>query len=209
MMNENKKGLRITAGVLLLVIAVFSLAASAYSLVTVYSASGYMSEYYRQAWQPVASGALGIVAAILILAKKFTGAGIVRCLILAVSAAVHLLSIVPRFSGMPDLQSLTSAVPQLALWIADIVPAILLIVALFLHNRTSKPLLIVGAILALVLSIGQLAQTYAPIVKQVVSSHDIYGIGLSVGLTLSTAIVTMVAWLLLAAYFGAQKPAEQ
>lgn len=200
-MNETKKGLRITAGILLLLLACLTLASSVYSVLSIVRTDPAMIRYY---WQPAVSGILSLIVAILILCRKFVGAGIVRCLMLAVSVAAYAVSILPRLGGTPDIQSITAALPDLLLQLANGIPAILLIIGLFVHGRASGPLITVGAILALLLSVAQNVRTVVSFSQNYDLTEILDTFGLSVGISLLIALVTFVAWILLAAYFGAQ-----
>lgn len=199
-MNETKKGLRIVAGILLLVLAVFSLAASVYGTVSVVKTDPTMLKYY---WNGLASGLLGLVVAILILTRKFTGAGVVECLILVVSLTQQILvNILPTVQNADGSASILMT--TLLVTLLNLVPMILYIIALFLHNRASKPILIIGAILALALSIESQAVMLVNYLQHYSFAQLMNNVGMSMGLSLATATVSFVAWILLAAYFGAQ-----
>ncbi|MBQ1504942.1 MAG: hypothetical protein IIZ49_06040 [Oscillospiraceae bacterium] len=205
-MTESKKRLRITAGILLLVLAVLSLAMSAYSLWLVYSASGYMSQYLRQSCLSVASGALSIVVAILILSRKFTAAGIVKCFVLGLAILVNLLNLLSLITNATAaIGPLLSGFTEFAGWAA----AIFMIIGLFMHSRKSKPLCIVGAILALAASLGQQTFSIIRYVTRADFSKLISGLSFSAAISLTTACVAAAAWILLGVYFGAQNTEQE
>ncbi len=204
-MTETKKGLRITAGILLLVLACITLMLSVISVLNFIRTDPGMMRYF---WQTIATAVLGVIAAILILVRKFTGAGVVQCLILAASIAAQIISILPAAQyGMRSTLTLTSTL-SLLFRIGGYVSAILLIVALFLHNRTSKPLLLISAILSFGLSVAQQVQSLTYYAKQYDIEELLHTVGMTTGMSLTMDLIALVAWILLAAYFGAQRKPE-
>lgn len=206
-MTESQKGLRITAGILLLILACFSLASSVSSLLNLIGSGNAVNfaTVLGQMCLSAASTLLSVIAAILILARRFSGAGVMRCLMLALSIAGTAVSFFPMFQNDMSVQRIADELPTLLIRLADLIPAILIIIALFLHSRRSMPLLIVAVILALLLKLTNFVQLY-----NLYKSADVLSAtAVSLGINGTTAAVSFVAWILLAVYFGAQQTKQK
>lgn len=202
-MTETKKGLRITAGILLLITACISLAATCSSILSLIKAD--QTSALLQLWHSGATALLGVIAAILILARKFIGAGIMKCLILVISLVRIGITLAGALNGISFSGEIFAGVlTTYALQLAGSVFAVLLIIGLFLHNRKSKGFLIAGAILSLSTTLISQVQTMIQYVKM---SGEAKTMAVSLGINGTIAVLTFVGWILLAVYFGAQKKA--
>lgn len=204
-MTEPKKGFRIAAGILLLLLACITLASYVSSLSALMKTDYAVADF--RTWISAAGQLPAVIAAILILARKFTGAGVMRALILASSIAGWgvFFFILVRQTGMPDAETLFAVLPSLLILLVRLISEVLIVVALFLHSRRSKGLLIAAAILSLSDTLLSAMQTAIQMAnagggaKAMISYLGIHQI---------IALIPFIAWLLLAFYFGAQENAE-
>ena len=206
-MNETKKGLRIAAGILLLIPACFSILSAVTSFVSMRENLDVVA--FSLCWSAV-TAVLGILIAVFVLARKFTVSAVLECLLLVVPFVMSVVYTARQGGGF-SFDALrrywTSLSLSSAIQLADTGAAILLIIGLFLHNRKAKPLLIIGAVLSLLASLGQLGYTLTNYIGNAGNAGMYRAMGITVGVTVVPALITFTAWILLAVYFGAQKKA--
>ena len=206
-MNETKKGLRIISGILLLILACFSVLSVASLLIAM---KGHMETIRMSLLQTAIIALLGILTAVFILARKFTVTAVIRCLLLGFSAVTTVLPLISKMKGASFdslLSNLSTDFLSGTVWLVGTVAAILLIVGLFLHNRKAKPLLIVAAVLSTAASIGQAGTIVLHTIGSSGSADalNVSALSVSVALTIVPALLGMLAWILLGVYFGAQQ----
>ena len=135
-----------------------------------------------------------------------TAAGIVKCFVLGLAILVNLLNLLSLITNATAaIGTLLSGFTEFAGWAA----AIFMIIGLFMHSRKSKPLCIVGAILALAASLGQQTFSIIRYVTRADFSKLISGLSFSAAISLTTACVAAAAWILLGVYFGAQNTEQE
>ena len=140
-MPEDRKSLRITAGILLIVLAVLQLALT---LLFVFTLIRFDREIGAGYWIGFGQSILTACIGVMLLVRGFRAAGVAAVVYAASVIAVALGSIDASFRY--TLIPITSASTVLLLCAAVLVTA-LICIGLFLHDRRSMWLLIVSAIL--------------------------------------------------------------
>lgn len=203
-MIETKKTLRILAGVFLLVIALFSLGSM---LITYFG--GHQAgrvNFFLAYWSVLLSFVLAVLVAVFVFTRCFVGAGVAEC----VFALYALYSVIAGFITVLSPQ-LSSYLPKgylvmsLAASLLSLGLNVLLVIGFFKHNRSAKPLFIVAGILACAASLVGVAQTVALPLMEGFNMPTATILATAAGGLLSGGI-SLLPWLFLAIYFGAQQP---
>ena len=203
-MNESKKGLRIVAGILLLLVACYSAFSTLTAFATILQHGATVSGNFVIS---VFTQVLSVLTAIFILTRKFTAAAVMRCVILAASAVMLGVSFARTSNGfsLDALRQGGASIPlSVAMRCASFTASILIIIGLFLHNRKAMPLLIVAAVLLVAAAIGQAGATLLNYIELYGADRALDIVGTSMIQTIAPALLALPAWILLGVYFGAQ-----
>lgn len=206
-MTEKKKGLRIAAGIIMLVMTVLS--------ITVQIATFYLNGMHREVnffaiyWSSIIVWIVSIATAVFIICRMFKGAGIARC----VGGLLTLYSVVANIIGIFTANNISRQYIPVSCYVVmlfsnlcALAATVLLIIGYFRHDRRSKKLFTIAAILCIVTDVI-LSPTATTISAASLSSSS--NQTLTMALTyFGTAILFnapgILALFLLAAYFGAQ-----
>lgn len=194
-MNENKRSFRVLAGVFLLISIFLGLASVIFSFVVARPAVSFFQLY----WSTLLSDLIVVLVAVFILSRKFVGAAIAEC----VAGALALLQLVSFVITMSNINYGSGAYIAFTLFsrLLGIGMLVLLILGFFKHDRSSKLLFLLAAILGLVNSLLSVASSYF---IGGYSSSMLSAMLLSLVSTLFFGSVGFLAWLFLSLYFGAQ-----
>lgn len=210
-MSETKKGLRIAAGILLLIPACLSVFSAVTTFVSMRENLDVIA--FSLCWSAV-NAVLETLIAVFVLARKFTVSAVLECLLLLAAPFVMSLVYAALQGGGFSLDLIRQ---YWAAWLSlngaiqfvGTAASILIIVGLFLHSRKTKPLLIIGAVLLLLASLAQLGAT---LMNYVGNTWDAYAYRAMATVAVATAVPALfmfTAWILLAVWFGAQKKAAE
>lgn len=203
-MTENKPRLRITAGVLLLIIAGAGLTASLYSRILAKTPSVILQSEWLNLLESVLIGAVWAVIPIFLLTRKFRAAGIAECVSAAVFAAYFCLLLRSRMrsSGITDGMYLVLLLSYLLFVARDIVLA----VGFFRQSKLEKRFFLLGGILWFVAILLMLGGVMLTILTQLNASPLIWVVfAIAVLPAFAFCAVPMIAWLLMARWNAAQK----
>ena len=202
-MTETRKKLRILAAVFLLISATLSFG----SIVLTFFSGGLSGRisFFQAYWPSLLTFVLNITIAIFIFTRCYVGAGIAECVFAAV-ALISLISNIISFRRgyLPAAYNVMSVLCSLLAIGGDV----LLLIAFFKRNRSSKPLFILGGILLCLSAVLSAAQSALLPVMDGFGASAASVIGVLIGGLLAGALC-LLPWLFLGLYFGARKTDTQ
>ena len=204
-MIETKKSLRIAAGIILLVLAVYGLGSNiaAYFMGHLQGRVSFFTTY----WNVLLTAALVVLTAVFILTRNYVGAGVVSCVRTALLLYSFIISVVSlasaRMSSVPKLYLVLTMLSSLL----SLAGVALLIPGFFKHNRSAKPFFLIAGCLILASSlISGIQPTVLPILDGFGPTAERVGffVGGIIGALLAVS-VSLLPWIFLAIFFGAQQ----
>lgn len=196
---ERKKSLRILAGVFLLIGMVLSLSSTVFTYF--FASRGVTTlSFFRLNWTTLLLDLILLAIVILIFCRVFIGAGIGEGVLVlwGLFGFVSTLLSLVRGPGR-DMSSYYIGSAFLNLIQAGV--AVLFMIGFLKHNRSSKGLFILGAILQLV---SNLVGNILPSITINAGYADATMILISLGSMLFLGSFAFLGWLFLGLYFGAQ-----
>lgn len=190
-MTENKRGLRIAAGIVLIAQTLFSIIV----ILLVSTMVSYKESFLELYGISLIYWLSSIAVAVFILCRRFTAAWIAEC-VYALSFLLFIGELVFRFDELSAANFTLSLIGRLV----GLAEAALIITALIKKNRDSKKLLLIAAALTVVSSV---LLTISTSVDEFGYSGFAELLGTVVG-GLVGAASNAVPWFLLALYFGEQ-----
>ncbi len=197
-MPEDRKSLRITAGILLIVLAVLQLALT---LLFVFTLIRFDREIGAGYWIGFGQSILTACIGVMLLVRGFRAAGVAAVVYAASVIAVALGSINASYGY--TLIPITSASTVLFLCAAVLV-TVLICIGLFLHDRRSMWMLIVSAILLPVIPFLLMASSSAQMEYLGTISYAGEGLIFTFIFNFLKSLPLAIASLLLGIHFGAQ-----
>lgn len=195
-MTENKKGLRIAAGVILLAYMVLSLAIliSSYFLNRMSRYGSFFSFY----WAASLTDLLLAVTGVLILLRTFKPAAFVQCAKAVLCLVFFVMNILAIIKG----KAVTTSIFSILINLTDLAIAALLFLGFLKSKSSSRTLFLIAAILAAVSSAFS-------VIPQII--YDIDYISSNITLIIGplfaflfAAIPLFLAWFFMSVYFRAQ-----
>ncbi len=190
-MIESKKGLRIAAGVLLLVFGVILPMATVISRLPELELT--IPQFFSTFWLSIITWVLDLLVAIFILTRKFTGAAIVLC----VSLGFSLLGVISQITVISNASKYGTylALQMISTLVLGIPALILQIIALFMHRRASGTLLIIAAVIGFVQAVA------SPIITTMLPGAELSA---KTMVSCLPSILYALGWLFLGIYFRGQ-----
>ena len=195
---ERKKSLRILAGIFLLIELVLGQAGNAFSYLTTRGASS--PGFFQLYWLTLLLDLIQLVIVIFIFRRVYLGAGIAEG-VLALKALFGVASMLLSLGRGAEKDLTAYYIGSAALNLLTVAVAVLFMIGFLKHNRSSKGLFILGAILQLVSSLVSSILPSITIMGGYANASTILGM-LGGGLFLGS--FTFLGWLFLGLYFGAQ-----
>ncbi len=195
---ERKKSLRILAGIFLLIGLVLGLAVSAFSYLTTRGASSL--GFFQLYWLMLLLDLIQLVIVIFIFRRVYLGAGIAEG-VLALRALLNVASALLSLVRGPGRDMSSYYIGSAALNLLTVAVAVLFMIGFLKHNRSSKGLFILGAILQFVASLLSSVLPYVTVNAGYANATMILS---TLGGGLFLGSFTFLGWLFLGLYFGAQ-----
>ncbi len=195
---ERKKSLRILAGIFLLIELVLELAVSAFSYLTTGRASS--PGFFQLYWLTLLLDLIQLVIVIFIFRRVYLGAGIAEG-VLALKALLNVASVLLSLGRGAEKDLTAYYIGSAALNLLTVAVAVLFMIGFLKHNRSSKKLFILGAILQFVAS---LLSSVLPLITVNAGYANATMILSTLGGGLFLGSFPFLGWLFLGMYFGAQ-----
>lgn len=195
---ERKKSLRILAGIFLLIELVLELAVSAFSYLTTRGASS--PGFFQLYWLTLLLDLIQLVIVIFIFRRVYLGAGIAEG-VLALKALLNVASVLLSLGRGAEKDLTAYYIGSAALNLLTVAVAVLFMIGFLKHNRSSKKLFILGAILQFVAS---LLSSVLPLITVNAGYANATMILSTLGGGLFLGSFPFLGWLFLGLYFGAQ-----
>lgn len=199
-MYENKKGLRIAAGILLPVYAVcsFVMMILVYFYLDFDSFSAFLSVYWFSLLSLLALGVTGV----MILLRAYQGAGLVQGL---VALSVLVLAALNIYHHITEKLDTGSMVFTYLVNLADLSTALLLLLGFFRKSPASKLPFLLAAILSCLSKALPLVRILINDLSFPLSPSALGTLLLFVAVILAVALPPLLAWLFMAFCFAAQR----
>ena len=195
---ERKKSLRILAGIFLLIALVLGLAMIAFSYLTTGRASSL--GFFQLYWLTLLLDLIQLVIVIFIFRRVYLGAGIAEG-VLALRALLNVASVLLSLGRGAEKDLTAYYIGSAALNLLTVAVGVLFMIGFLKHNRSSKGLFILGAILHLVSSLVSAILPSITISAGYADAPVILG---TLGGGLFLGSFPFLGWLFLGLYFGAQ-----
>ena len=196
---ERKKSLRILAGVFLLIGLVLSLSSTVFTYF--FASRGVTTlSFFRLYWPTLLQDLILAAIVILIFCRVFIGAGIVEGVLVLWRLFGFVSTLLSLVRG-PGRDMSSYYIGSALLNLIQVGVGVLFMIGFLKHNRSSKGLFILGAILQLVSSLVSSILPSITIMGGYANASTILGM-LGGGLFLGS--FTFLGWLFLGLYFGAQ-----
>ena len=200
---ERKKNLRILAGVFLLIGLVLSLSSTVFAYF--FASRGVTTlSFFQLYWLTLLLDLIQLVIVIFIFRRVYLGAGIVEG-ILALWGLIGFVSTLLSLVRGPGRDMSSYYIGSAALNLLTVAVAVLFMIGFLKHNRSSKGLFILGAILQLVSSPVSNILPAITINAGYANASTILGM---LGVGLFGGSFPFLGWLFLGLYFGAQREDE-
>ena len=204
-MVEEKKHLRVAAGIIMLAKTLLSIAIQVayYFIGNIYRHFGFFETY----WTSLIGWIISIAIAVFVLCRLFRGAAITECVAALCNSFLGVGRLIIRYGYESFMTS--HGIILLIGNLCSIAVTVMLIIGYFKHNAGSKKLFLIAAILAIVnnVIIGPTADTVLRTGLDYSSSVTVPAVLMNYGSGVLGAVSAALPLLLLAAYFGAQDKA--
>ena len=196
---ERKKSLRILAGVFLLIGLVLSLSSTVFTYF--FASRGVTTlSFFRLYWPTLLQDLILAAIVILIFCRVFIGAGIVEGVLVLWRLFGFVSTLLSLVRG-PGRDMSSYYIGSAFLNLIQVGVGVLFMIGFLKHNRSSKGLFILGAILQLVSSPVSSILPAITISAGYANASTILGM---LGVWLFLGSFTFLGWLFLGLYFGAQ-----
>ena len=204
-MTENKKGLRMAAGIIMLVMTLFGIAIQVASYFA--SHNNRYFGFFEVFWMAIIGWIISIAIAVFVLCRLFKGAAITECVaaLYAVFGIVGNVTtlITAKYTNTPVAYSVILMFGNLC----SVAGTVMLIIGYFKHNAGSKKLFLIAAIISIVNNVI-ITPTASTVLQASFayssSSAAIMALTTNYGSGILSAAAGSLPLFLLAAYFGAQ-----
>ena len=196
---ERKKSLRILAGVFLLIGLVLSLSSTVFTYF--FASRGVTTlSFFRLYWPTLLQDLILAAIVILIFCRVFIGAGIVEGVLVLWRLFGFVSTLLSLVRG-PGRDMSSYYIGSALLNLIQVGVGVLFMIGFFMHNRSSKKLFIIGAILQLVSSLVSAILPSITVNAGYANASTILGM---LGSMLFLDSFAFLGWLFLGLYFGAQ-----